>query len=437
METILRFLSLVAGVRKDALDRAPNAMAQPAMYGLAILATSSVASITAAYAINRVFYEDRLSWLAAAVAGLLWGALVFSIDRSMLTIDKSDPAWKVALLVCLRLAMATAVGIAISQPIYLRVARSPIDLGIHQAARGQLASEAAQNAAQAGLPGKVQSYNAAEEEAKSAWTVLDAGPSQSPDYVEKVRERDAAQARYHEVLERVGPTMQQRRRQLAALPESERVASPLFEEVQRLRTEIRDASQILAQANADVERAETAWRQQANDRLATARQDLEETRRAAADANNKVDRDNAISRDAILLLNQPDLATEYTQSDQIIHDPKNPYSHSLEKLAWMLHVLFVLLESLIVTMKMLTPESGMDKAVKAVEAEEQERIFIEANARISREQMAVEATSDVYAKALAKWHVEQLDLLKQGGPTTTPALLALRKECAQVVEAAA
>jgi hypothetical protein len=209
------------------------------------------------------------------------------------------------------------------------------------------------------------------------------------------------------------------------------------EEVERMRIEIRDASQNLARANEELERAESAWRKQANDRLIAAQQDLVETRRAAADANTSAERENAISRNAILSLSQPDLATEYTRSNQIMEDSKNPYSRSLARLAWMLHALFVLLESLIVTMKMLTPESGMDKAVKAVEAEEQERLFIEANARISRQQMAVEATSDVYAKALAKWHVEQLEILKQGGPTTTPALLALRRECAQVVEAAA
>jgi hypothetical protein len=434
---VMRFLCAVAGVRRDALLRAPDAMAQPAIFGLAILVTSSVAAITAAYAINRVFYGDKLSWLAAIVAGLLWGTLVFCIDRSMLNIDKSDPAWKVALLVSLRLAMATAVGIAISQPIYLRVARFPIDLGIHQAAREQLASETTQNAAQLGLPGKIQSYNSAEEESKSARVALDAGPSQSPDYADKVRVRDAARVRYQEVVERVRPILLQRQRQLAAIPESAQPASSLSEDVERMRIEIRDASQNLARANEELERAESAWRKQANDRLIAAQQDLVETRRAAAEANTSAERENAISRDAILSLNQPDLATEYTRSDQIIEDSKNPYSRSLARLAWMLHALFVLLESLIVTMKMLTPESGMDKAVKAVETEEQERLFIEANARISRQQMAVEATSDVYAKALAKWHVEQLEILKQGGPTTTPALLALRRECAQVVEAAA
>jgi hypothetical protein len=437
VEKIMRFLCTASGVRKDALARAPNAMAQPAIFGLAILCTSSVAFLAAAYAIYRVFYGDNLAWLASIVSGLLWGGLVFSIDRSMLNIDKSGPPWKVAALVGLRLAMAVAVGISISQPVFLRIARSPIDLGIHLAAREQFANEAAENAAQEGLPEKVQSYSAAEEEAKSAQSDLDSGPGQSHDYSEKVNIRDAAEARYHNLLERIGPTLQLRQRQLAALPNKEQATSPLFEEVQRMRIEIRNASQALARANADVERAEAAWRLQATDRLTGARQELEETRRTAVDTNKKVEHENSTSRSEIMAFNQPDLATEFTRAEQIMHDAKNPYSRSLTRLSWMLHSLFVLLEALIVSMKMLTPESGMDKAVKAVETEEQERLFLEANARIKRLQLAEEATTEVYEKAVAKWRKEQLAILDQPNPTTTPALLALRKECVELEEAAA
>jgi len=158
--------------------------------------------------------------------------------------------------------------------------------------------------------------------------------------------RDAAEARYHNLLERIGPTLQLRQRQLAALPNKEQATSPLFEEVQRMRIEIRNASQALARANADVERAEAAWRLQATDRLTVARQELEETRQTAVDANKKVEHENSTSRSEIMALNQPDLATEFTRAEQIMHDAKNPYSRSLTRLSWMLHSLFVLLAKL-------------------------------------------------------------------------------------------
>jgi hypothetical protein len=437
MGKILRFLSLVAGVRVDALDRAPNAMAQPAMFGLAILITSSIASLTAAYAVSRIFYGNSLAWIAAAVAGVLWGGLVFSIDRTMLSLDKSGPIWKVALQVALRLAMAVAVGLAISQPIFLRVARLPIDLGIHEAARARVADEDDHNALQEGLPAKTLSYSSAEEESKSARVELEAGPSSSPDYSAKVRARDAAQLRYHEVLVRNGTQLLQTKRKLAELPEQMRAASPLSAEIQLLKAAIRDASQGAARANEDVERAESIWRQQANDRLASARQELEVTRHIASDATAKVDRENAISRGQIDSLTRPDLATEYTRSRQIMNDPKNPYAASLLSLSWILHSLFILVESLIVTTKALTSESDMDKTVKTIESEETEKLYLEANARIMRMQMAVEATNDLYAKALAKWHTEKLQLIQMNGTISTRVLREIREECAEVVEAAA
>jgi hypothetical protein len=204
-----------------------------------------------------------------------------------------------------------------------------------------------------------------------------------------------------------------------------------------MKAEIRSAWQALARASDDVQRAEVAWQNQANDRLKEARQNLEETRKVADEATKKVERENTTSRSEVLALSQPDLATEYTRAEQIMHDATNPYSRSLTRLSWMLHSLFILLETLIVSMKMLTPESGMDKAVEAVQTEEQERLFIEANARIIRRQIAEEAASEVYMKAVAKWKKEQLEILDQPDPTSRPTLLALRKECAQVVEAAA
>jgi hypothetical protein len=437
MSKILRFLSFVAGVRMDALDRAPNAMAQPAIFGLAIITTSTIAGSMAAYAIKRVFYGSPGSWAVAAVAGLVWASLVFAIDRSMLTIDKSAAWWRIALQVAARLALGVAIGFSISRPLFLRVARSPIDLGIREASRKSISLEAEENARSEGLPDRTQRFNSAQEEANSARTALEAGPGSSPDYAGAVRTRDAAQAHYHVVLSRNGVELENALRRLSNVADQNRADSPIVAQIQRLRAEIRDAAQSAARATSDVERAEAAWREETNGRLTTALRDLDEARRAVGTTSSKVELENEASRTELNRLTRPDLATENARADQIMDDPKNPYCASLRRLSAGLDAIFIFMESLILTIKILAPESAMDRAVKAVESEEQEKLYLEANARIMRRQMAVEATNDLYAKALEKWHTERLQLLQMNGPISARVLGEIREECADVVEAAA
>lgn len=437
-ERIQQFLCGVAGIRKDALQRAPKAMGMPMIFGLAILCTSTVATFAAAYGIHRVFYGNSLlAWPAALVAGILWGVIVFCIDRSMINLDKSGPLWKIALLVAARVVLAVAVGMSIAVPIFLRIARNQIDLGIYEAARGQFASEATQNADREGLPEKARSFNDAEEEAKNARSALGAGPSQLPEYVAKLRYYEQAEAHYRSVLERTGPALRARQKQLVALPKAAQNAGPLYEEVQSLKAEIRSAAQAATRANEDVKRVQAIWQQQASERLTSARQNLDVTRRAADDTTNRVVKENAIADSAIMALNQPDLATEYARADQIMRDPKNPYSHSLSSICWRLHTLFIGLEVLLVSLKLLTPESNMDQAIRAVEAEEQESLAFRTNANISRWQAATEAASEVCNKAIAKWRKEHLEILELPAPLTAEAFKEVREECERMKEAAA
>ena len=417
-------------------SRAPDAMAQPAMFGLAILATSSIAALAAGYAVHRVFYGNAWNWLAAVAGGLLWGALVFAIDRTMLNLDKSGPPWKVALQVILRLALGIAVGMSIAQPLFLRVSRSPIDMGIYTASRSEIASEADQNAQQQGLPAKAQNYNSAAEESRSAQQALDAGPGATPDYAAAVRARDGAQERYRAVLSRNGSNLVRAKQQLAALPEQRRAGSAVAAEIELLRAEIREAAQTLAQTDSDLKRADAAWREATTDRATRAKKDLDFTQNEVATATQAVESENTVSREQVNRLTQPDLATEFTRARQIMADNKNPSSAALRSLSRMLEALFMLLESIIVTIKMLAPESAMDRAVKAIESEEQEKLFLEANARIVRVQMAIEKASDLYALAIAQWHTQRLQEL-QAVPSSPTALSALREECDEMIEAAA
>ena len=437
MDKILRFLSAVAGVRKDALDRAPNAMATPAIFGLAIIATSTIAGCMAAYAVKRVFYGSSRSWAAAAVAGLVWACLVFAIDRSMLMIDKSAAWWRIALQVAARLALGVAIGLLISRPLSLAVPRSVIDFRIPLSTRQCLSLAADENARSEGLPDRTKRFTSAQEEANSARTALEAGPGSSPDYAAAARARDVAQDHYHAVLSHNGAELESALHRLSGLAEKDRADSPIAAQVQRLRAEIRDAAQNAARASGGVERAEAAWREEANGRLATARRDLDETRQSVVTASSKVERENEATRAEVNLLTRPDLATENSRADQIMDDPQNPYSASLRRLSTGLDAIFILMESLILTIKLLAPESAMDRAVKAVESEEQEKLYLEANARIVRTQMAVEAANDLYAKALAKWHAEGLQTIQMNGPTSARTLAEIREECAKVVEAAA
>ena len=110
-----------AGVNRDILRQCPTDHAKYAGAGGTIFFTAVMAVISSSYAIYFVF-EDQLVSLAF---GLIWGALIFNLDRYMVNTMYSDGlptiSWGEIRSGLPRIIMAIFLGIVISTPLEMKI----------------------------------------------------------------------------------------------------------------------------------------------------------------------------------------------------------------------------------------------------------------------------------------------------------------------------
>lgn len=136
------FLWLCAGANRKLLRQCPTEHAKYAGIGGTILFTAILASLSGGYAIYKVFadelineatglYElDTHAFNIAIIFGIIWGLLIFNLDRFMVNTMYSDGTqkitkdeWKGAFP---RLILAVFIGVVISTPIELRIFKDKI-----------------------------------------------------------------------------------------------------------------------------------------------------------------------------------------------------------------------------------------------------------------------------------------------------------------------
>jgi hypothetical protein len=436
LQQIYKWLCRLAGVREDAILRAPNAMVIPATFGLVLFVATLISALTMGYALLRVFYGEPYAGVIATMGGLLWWPLVFGVDRLMINGATSGPIWACVLKVAVRVAVATLVGISISTPVFLKFERNNIDLALYQANRAAISKEAEENAHLAGLPDAQSTYAQAASEARKAEDVLATGPGSSAEYTAAVRERDTAEDTERSIEAHNLIAIANTEARLKTLPPESPTSITELARIQQLRAQVSQARQDVARANGDVVRAESVWRSTANQRLQETRTDAAEARKEFRTAADKTEHADAVSTDEINRLSTPNLATEWATAEKIMSDPRNPQAAAMRNAALGIHSLFVLIELLIVTIKLTMPESAMDRVLTTCEEEERERNTLQANARILRMQASAEAAIDVYQQAVQRWHDERRLQVQHHGAMSTPDLQALTDECAGAITAA-
>ncbi len=120
------FLFTIAGVRQEILDKCPSERVKFQSLGVAILITSLMATVSMWFALNSVL---GLNAAVALIGAVGWGLIILGIDRWLVT---SMPAtggrrWTIALP---RLVLALLLGSLISTPIVLRIFQSEINAQI-------------------------------------------------------------------------------------------------------------------------------------------------------------------------------------------------------------------------------------------------------------------------------------------------------------------
>ena len=136
------FLWVCAGANRKLLRQCPTEHAKYAGIGGTILFTAILASLSGGYAIYKVFADELINKATgfyetdihalhiAMIFGVIWGLLIFNLDRFMVNTMYSDGTqkitkdeWKGAFP---RLILAIFIGVVISTPIELRIFKDKI-----------------------------------------------------------------------------------------------------------------------------------------------------------------------------------------------------------------------------------------------------------------------------------------------------------------------
>jgi hypothetical protein len=119
-----RFLVTVAGANSGLLERCPTEAVKFGALGMVMIMTSIWAMLTGGYAVWTVSQSLEASYGVAA----FWGALIFTMERAVVSSLRShNKWWKTILVVLPRLLLAFAISLAVSEPTVLLIFSGEIE----------------------------------------------------------------------------------------------------------------------------------------------------------------------------------------------------------------------------------------------------------------------------------------------------------------------
>ncbi|MEN3534813.1 DUF4407 domain-containing protein [Microbispora sp. ZYX-F-249] len=123
-----RFLIALSGARPEVLQRCPTEYGKFEGIGGAVLTTAVLAVVSMTFALNSAL---GVNVVLAVIAALVWGLMILSLDRWLVTTMRADAPRRWPLAVP-RVLMALLLGFVISTPLVLQIFRSEIDAQIVQ-----------------------------------------------------------------------------------------------------------------------------------------------------------------------------------------------------------------------------------------------------------------------------------------------------------------
>lgn len=116
-----------AGADPDLLRRLPRLRPQFEALGASVLGTALIAALSAVFAIDTVIGSVAL----ALPAGLLWGVMIFLLDRTLITSAPAGGSVRRRLLAFVpRILFSTLLGVVIAVPLILRIFQPEIQANL-------------------------------------------------------------------------------------------------------------------------------------------------------------------------------------------------------------------------------------------------------------------------------------------------------------------
>lgn len=123
MSRLTSFFHFCAGADTSILKRTPTDNHKYAGIGATVFFTGIFASIAGGYALHTVF--DSL--FVAILFGILWGLMIFNLDRYIvMSIKKKDNAWKEVGMALPRIFLAVLIAFVIAKPLELKLFETEI-----------------------------------------------------------------------------------------------------------------------------------------------------------------------------------------------------------------------------------------------------------------------------------------------------------------------
>jgi hypothetical protein len=118
MKTLQDFFLFCSGADASIMEQCPTDRHKYAGIGATVFFTGVLAFCSSGYALYTVFD----AWLPAVAFGLVWGLMIFNLDRYIVMSMKSQGRWwRDALVALPRLVMAVLLALVISKPLELKI----------------------------------------------------------------------------------------------------------------------------------------------------------------------------------------------------------------------------------------------------------------------------------------------------------------------------
>lgn len=129
MTRLKEFFLFCSGVDRTLLEKCPSDENKYTGIGATVFFTGVLAFFSSGYALYTVFD----SWLAAVIFGLVWGLMIFNLDRYIVMSMKSYGKWWRDLLVAFpRFLLAILLALVISKPLELKIFEKEINAELVQ-----------------------------------------------------------------------------------------------------------------------------------------------------------------------------------------------------------------------------------------------------------------------------------------------------------------